>query len=106
MTETGVRPDTAATASGDHDRLYIDGAWVPSTGSGRIEVLSASTEEVLGSVPEGTPEDVDRAVRAAHRAFATWSQTTVEERAQYLEKISEGLAARIDVIARTITGEV
>jgi len=106
MTETGVRPAQTAAGRDDRERLYIDGAWVPSTGSGRIEVLSASTEEVLGSVPEGTPEDVDRAVNAASRAFATWSQTSVEERAQYLEKISQGLAARIDLIARTITAEV
>src|SRR5260221_13133676 len=101
MTETGVRPAATAAGREDRDRLYIDGAWVPSTGAGRIEVLSASTEAVLGSVPEGTPEDVDRAVRAAARAFATWSQTGVEERTQYLEKISQGLAARIDLYARS-----
>jgi aldehyde dehydrogenase (NAD+) len=106
MTETGVRPADTAVAREDRDRLFIDGAWVPPTGTGHIEVLSASTEEVIGSIPEGTPEDVDRAVAAAVRAFAQWSQTTVEERAEVLQKISAGLSARIDRIARLISAEV
>ena len=47
------------------DKLYIDGAWVPSTGTGTLEVINSTTEEVMGTIPEGTPEDVDRAVKAA-----------------------------------------
>ena len=43
------------------DKLYIGGAWVPSTGKGVIEVVNSATEEVIGTIPEGTPEDVDRA---------------------------------------------
>jgi betaine-aldehyde dehydrogenase len=106
MTETGVRPADAAVEREDRDQLFIDGTWVPSTGSGRIEVLSASTEEVIGSIPEGTAEDVDRAVAAARRAFEQWSQTPVAERAEILQKISAGLASRIDRIARLIAAEV
>ena len=41
------------------DKLYINGAWVPSTGSGSIDVINAATEEVMGRVPDGTPADVD-----------------------------------------------
>lgn len=62
----------------DRSRLYIGGQWaVPSTGD-RITVRSASTEEIIGSVPEAAPADVDAAVGAARRAFvdptgwATW----------------------------------
>src|SRR5215208_3565483 len=61
----------------DRDKLYIDGAWTPSTGSGTIDVANATTEEVMGRIPEGTAEDVDRAAKAACRAFETWSSTTV-----------------------------
>jgi acyl-CoA reductase-like NAD-dependent aldehyde dehydrogenase len=106
MTETGIRPADTVAERQDRDRLFIDGAWVPSTGQGRIEVRNASTEEVIGTVPEGTAEDVDRAARAARRAFEQWSQTGVEERAQCLDRINQGLAARIDVIARLIAAEV
>ena len=43
-----------ATPETTRDSLYIDGAWVPSTGSGTIEVIDSTTEEVMGTVPEGT----------------------------------------------------
>jgi len=88
------------------DKLYIDGAWVPSTGTGTLEVTNSTTEEVMATVPEGTAEDVDLAVRAAKAAFATWSQTSVEERAKYLSRITEGLQARMDDIATIVSQEV
>ena len=88
------------------DTLYIDGAWVPSTGTGTLEVTNSTTEEVMATVPEGTADDVDRAVKAAKGAFASWSQTSVEERAKYLSRITEGLQARMDDIATTVSQEV
>jgi acyl-CoA reductase-like NAD-dependent aldehyde dehydrogenase len=75
-------------------------------GTGRIDVLSASTEEVIGSVPEGTPEDVDRAVAAARRALPTWSTSEVAARADILRRLQQGLAARNDQIAALIAAEV
>ena len=47
------------------DKIYIDGAWVPSTGKGTLEVFDSNTEEVIGTIPEGTAEDVEKAVAAA-----------------------------------------
>lgn len=89
-----------------YDKLYIHGEWVASLGTGHIDVLSASTEEVMGRIPEGTVEDVDRAVRAARAAFDTWSTRPVEERAALLRRLQAGLTARQDELARTITGEL
>ena len=88
------------------DSLYINGQWVPSTGSGRIEVVNASTEEVIDSIPQGTPEDVDRAVRAARDAFETWSTTSAADRAKYLRAIAEGLQARAGELVEIISKEV
>jgi aldehyde dehydrogenase (NAD+) len=51
------------------DQLYINGQWAASTGRKMIDVHSASTEEVIGRVPEGTPADVDAAAGAARAAF-------------------------------------
>src|SRR5919201_900902 len=90
----------------DRDELYIDGAWVSPAGSGTIDVINSTTEEVIGHVPEGTPEDVDAAVAAARPAFESWSKTPVEERAKYLQRLQEGLNARMQDIANTITAEV
>jgi acyl-CoA reductase-like NAD-dependent aldehyde dehydrogenase len=44
-------------------------------------VLDSTTEQLMGRIPEGTAEDVERAVSAARSAFESWSQTSVEERA-------------------------
>ena len=87
-------------------QLYIDGAWVTPDGDGTIEVINASTEQVMGSVPEGTAADVDRAVAAAKAAFESWSQTSPLDRAKYVQALSEGIGARNQEIAETITGEV
>ncbi len=88
------------------DKLYINGAWVPSTGTGTIEVINSATEEVMGTVPEGTPEDVDRAARAASDAFPDWSTTSVDERSKTLARVQEALAARTEQIATLISQEV
>jgi acyl-CoA reductase-like NAD-dependent aldehyde dehydrogenase len=90
----------------ERDRLYIGGSWVPSAGSGTIDVINSATEEVMGRIPDGTPADVDTAVAAAKGAFTSWSLTPKEERAKYLQRITEGLQARMDEIATTIAGEV
>ena len=90
----------------DTTKIYIDGAWVDSAGTGSIDVINAATEEVMGRVPAGTAADVDRAVEAARRAFDGWSQRTPEERRKELGRLHEGLQARAEEIAQTIAGEV
>jgi betaine-aldehyde dehydrogenase len=88
------------------DKLYINGRWATPAGPKAIDVLSASTEAVIGRVPEGTPEDADAAVRAARAAFESWAATSVPERARFLARIHEGLQGRAEDIGRTIAGEV
>ncbi len=87
------------------DKIYIDGAWVPSSGSGTLDVFDSSNGEVIAQIPAGNADDVDRAAKAARAAFATWSQTTPEERAKFCSRIGEGLAARMDEIATVVTRE-
>jgi acyl-CoA reductase-like NAD-dependent aldehyde dehydrogenase len=88
------------------DKLYIGGAWVSSTGTDVIEVVNSATEEVIGTIPAGTPEDVDRAARCAADAFAEWSATSREERSKTLERVQEALTARTTEIATLISQEV
>ncbi len=88
------------------EQLYIDGRWVAPSGRGSIDVIDASTEEIVGRIPSGNEEDVDRAVQAAARAFEGWAATPVAERARWLERLKEGLAARAEEIATTISAEV
>ncbi len=89
-----------------YDKLLINGDWVTPNGKGTIDVINAATEEVMGRVPEGTAADIDRAVKAARAAFPAWSATPPAKRAEYLQKISAGLAARGDELAALISQEV
>src|SRR5688572_21289807 len=88
------------------DKLYIGGEWVDPTGTETIDVVNASTEEVMGRIPQGSPEDVNRAVAAARAAFETWSQTEMVERAELIRAVAAGLAARSEEIASTISQEL
>jgi aldehyde dehydrogenase (NAD+) len=89
-----------------HDKLYINGQWVKPHGAGMIDVINSTTEEVMGGVPEGSPEDVNAAVAAAKAAFEKWSTTSPEERARRLQLISDRLNMRKDEIAAVIASEV
>ncbi len=91
-----------------HERtqLYIDGGWVAPVGSETIDVISASTEQVMGRIPRGVTDDVDRAVAAARAAFEPWAAHPPAERAAYVQAIAEGLGNRSDELAVLIAGEV
>ncbi len=96
---------TASTTT-TRDSLYIGGKWVPSSGSGSIAVIDSTSEEVMGTVPEGTPADADAAVGAARAASAEWSATPVDERTALLTKVAGALTERTDELADLITHEV
>jgi acyl-CoA reductase-like NAD-dependent aldehyde dehydrogenase len=89
----------------EHDKIYIDGAWVPSAGEGSIDVFDSTNGEVIGHVPAGNAADVDKAVKAARAAFDGWAATSNEERGKYCSRIAEGLGARMDEIATVVTRE-
>ena len=87
--------------------FYIDGAWRAPATADAIEVLSASTESVMGTVPHGTAADVDAAVAAARAAFdGEWGATPPAGRAAWLDKLAEALNSRAGEIAGVIAGEV
>ncbi len=88
------------------DQLFIGGQWVSPAAKDTIDVHNAGTGEVMGRVPAGTEKDVEAAVAAARAAFEGWSTTPAEKRAEYLQKISDGLKARADELAKTIAQEV
>jgi aldehyde dehydrogenase (NAD+) len=87
------------------ENIYVNGEWVPSSGNETIDVVDSTNEEVMATIPAGTPEDVDRAVAAARAAFPNWSATPVDVRAKLLEGVAEGLTARSEEIADAITRE-
>jgi betaine-aldehyde dehydrogenase len=88
------------------DKLFIGGQWVAPSTKESIEVHNAGTGEVMGTVPAGGERDIDAAVAAAHGALEGWSRTPVAQRAAFLQKISDGLKARAEELAKTIAQEV
>lgn len=91
---------------GVYDNFYINGAWVDTGKNGTYPVINAFSEKEMGSVPMGNADTVDAAVAAAKAALPAWSALSVDERADYLQKISDGLKARSEELAKTISGEV
>ncbi|MGW3987835.1 aldehyde dehydrogenase family protein [Streptomyces sp. NPDC004830] len=89
-----------------YDGMYIGGAWRPAAGQDVIEVVNPVDEQVVGTVPAGTAEDVDAAVRAARAALPAWAATPPAERAARLSALRDVLAARADEIAETVTAEL
>ena len=92
----------------DHSQLLIGGVWTaPATGN-RITVRSASTEEVIGSVPEASTADVDEAVAAARRAFEDptgWSTWDPARRAEVLGRLAEEYEKRSEPIYAAVSSQ-
>jgi betaine-aldehyde dehydrogenase len=79
---------------------FIDGEWT-APAEGRTEgVLNPATGEEIAKAPLSTEEDVDRAVKAARRAFETWSVTTPMERSNALLKLADALEERAEELGR------
>jgi succinate-semialdehyde dehydrogenase / glutarate-semialdehyde dehydrogenase len=70
-----------------------------------LEVINPATEEVVDTVPDGSPQDVELAVAAAKRAFAEWSKTDVEHRASILATAADLIHARAQELAPILTAE-
>jgi aldehyde dehydrogenase (NAD+) len=88
------------------EKFLIDGEWVAPDGRGTFDVHNASTGEVMGRIPDGSPADVDRAVAAARRAFESWSQSEPAVRERVLREIAEGIRKHKQELAHVIIGEL
>jgi aldehyde dehydrogenase (NAD+) len=87
-------------------QFYIGGEWVAPAGQARLPVIDPSTEEAFAEIAMGTPADVDRAVAAARKAFASFALTTPEERLALIRKILEAYSERYDEMAQLISREI
>ncbi|MGO4567972.1 aldehyde dehydrogenase family protein [Rhizobium sp. 2YAF20] len=88
------------------NKFYIDGKWVEPASKITSDLIDPSTEKVYATVAMGNAADIDSAVKAARRAFATYSKTTIEERIELLQKIYEAFIKREADISKTVTLEV
>jgi aldehyde dehydrogenase (NAD+) len=87
-------------------KFYIDGAWVAPAVPKFFDVINPATEEAAGQISMGSSEDVDRAVKAARRAFPSYSATTREARIELIERIIKLYEARADELSQAMTAEM
>jgi aldehyde dehydrogenase (NAD+) len=87
-------------------KFYIDGKWVDPIEPKTLDVDNPTTEQVSGKIAIGGAADVDKAVKAARKAFATWSQTSREERLDVLQAIQAEYQKRSADIADAISEEM
>jgi len=84
--------------------LFIDGEWIIE-GRATVPVLNPATEEILGHLPLATTADLDRAVAAAVRGFATWRAIPIADRVAILHRAADLLTSRADRVGRVMTME-
>ena len=89
-----------------HTQFYIDGAWIDPVTPATAEVINPATEQASGTISLGSAADVDKAVAAARRAFASWSQTSVKDRLDLLRAIQAEYAARMQEMGEAVTEEM
>lgn len=90
----------------DYLQFYINGEWVDPVEPRTVGIENPATEEDFANISLGSAADVDNAVAAARAAFATFSQTSVEYRADLLDKITAGIKARSPELAEAISNQM
>ncbi|MGH2678738.1 MAG: aldehyde dehydrogenase family protein, partial [Actinomycetota bacterium] len=87
----------------DEHGMFIDGTWVPSESGAVFDAHSPSTGEVIGTVPEGTRRDAQRAIAAANAVWRDWAGRSAFDRAAALSRVAELVRERREDLARTLT---
>ncbi len=85
--------------------LFIDGSWCEAAGGKTLPVIDPATEETIGTVAHASREDLDRALAAADKGFAVWSNTSAFDRYKLMRKAAGLLRERADAIAAMMTAE-
>jgi aldehyde dehydrogenase (NAD+) len=87
-------------------QFYIDGRWVSPTNAHDFKVINPANEMPIATISLGSAADIDKAVAAASRAFASYSETTLEQRLAFLQRIIEVYQSKMDEMAETIAREM
>jgi len=86
--------------------FYINGKWTAPAVAKDLDVINPADEQPFAVISMGSAADVDAAVAAARKAFATWSLTSREERIAWLERLTAAYETRINDMAQAISSEM
>src|SRR6202790_1070410 len=101
-----IAPEITRFTMVNRMQFYIDGAWVDPVVKKSTPVVNPATEEAMYEIALGSKADVDKAVKAAKRAFDTFSQTSREERVALLSKSIEVYKIRMKEIRAAVSDEI
>jgi aldehyde dehydrogenase (NAD+) len=91
----------------DQQTIFIDNDHVTAHATARISVINPATEEVIGSVPDCGPADIDAAVASSNAAFnGEWRSWSPDDRVEALSRFSQAIQGRMQDFADVITAEV
>jgi len=85
--------------------MLVDGKWEASADGRFIPVENPARRQAIAEVPRAGAADVDRAVRAAAKAFASWKNVPPRERGRLLMKIADSMEAESEALAKLIATE-
>ncbi|HVW50005.1 MAG TPA: aldehyde dehydrogenase family protein [Trinickia sp.] len=89
-----------------YDQFYIDGQFLRCNGKTAFEIINPSTQEPVGEVALCSADDVDTAVRSAHRSLGSWAKSSLEQRKGILSQLRRELELRTDAIAEALAIEM
>jgi aldehyde dehydrogenase (NAD+) len=103
---TTTTADTLQSVAAE-SRHYIDGGWREAAGGNTVDVVNPATEEVIATVPQATPDEAVRAIRAARRAFdeGPWPRMPRAERARILKGFAEALWRHREELAEIVVAQ-
>jgi succinate-semialdehyde dehydrogenase / glutarate-semialdehyde dehydrogenase len=85
--------------------LFIDGQWLNGDGRAGEDVINPATEKPLARLPHASTADLDRALEAAKKGFATWRAVSAYERAKVIRKAADLMRERYDAISKILVQE-
>src|SRR5690348_4192670 len=94
-----------AVITGKDEQLLIGGRWIAAESEERFDVTNPATGEVVGTVPNGSADDVRAAIDAAADALEGWKSLPAIERARILRRAADVIRERKDEIAAVMTAE-
>ena len=95
-----LQPTTLSYLRSQPKDMLIDGEWVKTASGKTFETINPASGETLATVAEADREDIDRAVRAARRAFhGSWSKFKPSHRQRVLLRLADLVEANGDELA-------
>ncbi|MGI9523405.1 MAG: aldehyde dehydrogenase family protein [Hyphomicrobiaceae bacterium] len=98
-------PDNPGSATVKTFKMLINGEWLLAADGRELPVESPGTRSIIGSIPRGGVEDIDRAARAADAAFPAWRRVAPRDRGQLLQKIADRLEENVEEMSRVLAEE-